>query len=84
MKIIITGCAGFIGSNFLDYLLIEDNEVIGIDNFTTGQKKFLETALKNKKFKLFDEDLFYSDNLINIFSILVPLYKEHFPEHCKK
>lgn len=37
MKLVITGAAGFIGSNFVEWLLKNtDNEVIGIDNFSTG------------------------------------------------
>jgi UDP-glucose 4-epimerase len=50
-KIFVTGCAGFIGSNLVDKLLI-DNSVVGWDNFSTGQKRFLDSALKNPKFKL--------------------------------
>ena len=38
-KWIITGVAGFIGSNILEILLKHNQEVIGIDNFETGHKK---------------------------------------------
>ncbi len=35
-KWLITGVAGFIGSNLLEYLLLSDQKVIGLDNFETG------------------------------------------------
>jgi UDP-glucose 4-epimerase len=53
----ITGAAGFIGSNLTDRLLADGHKVIGYDNFSTGQEKFLENALKNPNFKLFKDDL---------------------------
>ena len=56
-KIIVTGCAGFIGSNLVDKLLKYKNSIIGIDNLSTGKKKFIEKALKNKKFKFVKCDL---------------------------
>ena len=37
--ILITGCAGFIGSNMCSYLLKKNYNVIGVDNFLTGKKK---------------------------------------------
>ena len=39
---LITGVAGFIGSNLLEELLLLDQTVIGLDNFSTGSKKNLE------------------------------------------
>ena len=36
---LITGVAGFIGSNILEKLLLCNQKVIGIDNFSTGFKK---------------------------------------------
>lgn len=41
-KFLITGCAGFIGSNILEYLLKHDYEVVGLDNFSTGFQRNLD------------------------------------------
>src|SRR6516164_3563416 len=54
--IFITGAAGFIGSNLADRLLPEGKTVVGWDNFSTGQRKFLDGALKHRNFKLIEGD----------------------------
>jgi UDP-N-acetylglucosamine 4-epimerase len=41
-KWLVTGCAGFIGSNLLETLLKLDQEVIGLDNFSTGYQRNLD------------------------------------------
>lgn len=41
-KWLVTGCAGFIGSNLLEELLSINQQVIGVDNFVTGHKSNLE------------------------------------------
>lgn len=65
---IVTGCAGFIGSNLVDRLLESpNNEVIGIDNLSTGNVKFLEKAFKSKNFKFYEIDLLNLNELKNIF-----------------
>jgi UDP-glucose 4-epimerase len=55
-KVFITGAAGFIGSNLVDRLLADGKTVVGWDNFSTGQKKFLAGAMKNSNFKLLEGD----------------------------
>ena len=44
---LITGVAGFIGSNILEKLLILDQRVVGLDNFDTGYKHNLDQAVKD-------------------------------------
>lgn len=53
----MTGCAGFIGSSLVDRLLREGHRVTGVDNFSTGQRRFLERALEKPDFHLIEADL---------------------------
>jgi len=57
VRFLVTGCAGFIGSTLVDRLLLDGHEVVGIDNFSTGQWRFLEGAMKNPAFSLVEADL---------------------------
>jgi UDP-N-acetylglucosamine 4-epimerase len=45
-KWLVTGCAGFIGSNLLESLLKLDQQVVGLDNFSTGKKDNLNQVEK--------------------------------------
>jgi len=51
-KVFITGAAGFIGSSLADRLLADGRHVVGWDNFSTGQEKFLLPAKNNPRFTL--------------------------------
>ena len=66
-KYIVTGCAGFIGSTLVDRLLARGLVVIGVDNFSTGQHKFLSSALLNVNFKLINLDLLNLHHLTDAF-----------------
>lgn len=50
MKILITGGAGFIGSNLVDYFLGKGHTIVCLDNLTTGHIENLVGALKNDRF----------------------------------
>ena len=56
-KVLVTGAAGFIGSNLSEYLLEKGFEVIGLDNFSTGHQKNLIELNKNKNFRFLQGDI---------------------------
>ena len=49
-KILVTGGAGFIGSNMCEYLLKLNHEVVCLDNFITGRRENIDEFLSNDKF----------------------------------
>lgn len=57
MRFLITGGAGFVGSNMADRLLRDGHEVVVYDNFTTGMRRFLASALENERFRLVEGDI---------------------------
>lgn len=57
MKILVTGGAGFIGSNLVDALLARGYQVICLDNFATGKRENLAEANQNKNFTLIEGDI---------------------------
>jgi len=56
-RVLVTGGAGFIGSNLSKALLEQENEVICLDNFITGKRKNIESFLKDKNYKLIEGDI---------------------------
>lgn len=55
--ILVTGGAGFIGSNLCESLIENGNSVICLDNFATGKKENIASLLKNNKFQLIEGDI---------------------------
>ena len=56
-KVLVTGAAGFIGSNLSEYLLEKGFEVIGLDNFSTGYEKNITDLFKNNNFQFLRGDI---------------------------
>ena len=55
--ILVTGGAGFIGSNLCEALLEKGNKVVCLDNFATGKRENLEQLLKDSNFNLIEGDI---------------------------
>lgn len=56
-KILVTGGAGFIGSNLCEELLNQGCEVVCFDNFATGKPENIQPFFENKNFKLIVGDI---------------------------
>lgn len=61
----VTGAAGFIGSTLVDRLLSEGIKVVGYDNLSSGQERFLKEALSNRNFNLIKADTLNQSDLVS-------------------
>jgi UDP-glucose 4-epimerase len=60
-KILITGAAGFIGSNTVDAMLAAGHEVVGVDNFRTGKAENLRATSLSPRFRFHRLDVTSSE-----------------------
>ncbi|MCS7068361.1 MAG: SDR family oxidoreductase [Meiothermus sp.] len=56
MRILITGAAGFLGSHLAERLLLEGHEVVGIDDFSSGQRRNIELLAQHPRFQFMEAD----------------------------
>tara|TARA_R110002050_G_scaffold296426_1_gene456415 strand:- start:66622 stop:67617 length:996 start_codon:yes stop_codon:yes gene_type:complete len=63
-RVLITGGAGFIGSNLCEELLSNNINVVCLDNFSTGKKENIAPFLNNEKFNLITGDIRNLDDCI--------------------
>lgn len=56
-RVLITGAAGFLGSHLCDRFLLEGYQVIGMDNFITGDKKNISHLTENPNFSFINHDV---------------------------
>jgi len=56
-RILVTGGAGFIGSNLIEALLNQNNYVVCLDNFSTGKRENIMPFLENPNFRLVEGDI---------------------------
>ena len=67
-KVLITGGAGFIGSNLCDKLLAQNNQVVCLDNLLTGKKENIAHLLENSNFTFIQGDIRNLDDCKNAVS----------------
>jgi UDP-N-acetylglucosamine 4-epimerase len=56
-KILITGGAGFIGSNLTEYFLAKNYQIVCLDNFSTGYYHNISSFIENTNYKLIQGDI---------------------------
>ncbi|MDR0912967.1 MAG: SDR family oxidoreductase [Methanobrevibacter sp.] len=83
-RILITGGAGFIGSNLCKRLLDEKNEVICLDNYFTGSKENIIDLLDNPYFELVRHDVTFPyyvevDEIYNLACPASPVHYQYDP-----
>ncbi|MBI4029768.1 NAD-dependent epimerase/dehydratase family protein [Candidatus Berkelbacteria bacterium] len=66
MKILVTGGAGFIGSNLVDRLISDGHKVLVLDNLSVGREDFFKQHQKNPHFQFEKIDLLEQEKLKNI------------------
>jgi UDP-N-acetylglucosamine/UDP-N-acetylgalactosamine 4-epimerase len=64
-KILVTGGAGFIGSNLCEELLMQGHKIYCLDNFITGKKENISQFLKNENFRLIEGDIRNKETCLN-------------------
>lgn len=55
--VLITGCAGFLGSHLCDFFISKNHKVIGIDNLLTGSLVNISHLIKHRNFKFLEIDI---------------------------
>ena len=70
---LVTGCAGFIGSNLVQKLLENNYRIIGVDNYRTGKKDFIKKFIRNSLQNIFFS--FLADSVYNIISFFCSFYE---------
>jgi len=80
MRILVTGGAGFLGSNLCDRLLKDGHEVVCIDNFFTGRKTNIAHLLPNPNFELVRHDVIdpFKFEVDQIYNLACPASPPHY------
>ena len=67
MNIIITGCAGFIGSHAVDLFLRDGHNITGVDCFTyAGKSENIRHNYDKKNFRLYNMDICKTEELLDL------------------
>ncbi|MBW7904134.1 MAG: SDR family oxidoreductase [Phycisphaerae bacterium] len=57
MRVLVAGCAGFIGFHLCERLLADGHEVVGVDNLATGQRRNADDLLRVRRFRFLEHDI---------------------------
>ncbi|NJO12646.1 MAG: NAD-dependent epimerase/dehydratase family protein [Gammaproteobacteria bacterium] len=85
-KFLITGVAGFLGSNLADRVLADGHEIVGLDNLSMGRIENLTQALTNRSFRFLQRDVTLPESLADLpqdFDAIVHLAAFKIPRYGK-
>ena len=88
-RILITGGAGFIGSNLCEYLLEKEKEIICLDNFYSSSRNNVKHLLNNPNFELIRHDVNFPiylevDQIYNLACPASPVFYQKDPVQTVK
>jgi UDP-glucuronate decarboxylase len=89
ISVLVSGGAGFLGSHLCDRLIREDQEVVCLDNFFTGQKRNITHLAGNPYFELVRHDVTFPyyvevDQIYNLACPASPVHYQHDPVQTAK
>ena len=85
-KFLITGVAGFLGSNLADRALADGHEVVGLDNLSMGRIENIAKALDNRSFRFLQRDVTLPETFADLatdFDVIVHLAAFKIPRYGK-
>lgn len=83
-KVLVTGVAGFLGSNLLSKLLNEGYHVVGVDNLSMGSLKNIEDSINHNNFAFLENDILekaFVESLDNDFDVIIHLAAFKIPRY---
>ena len=83
-KILVTGGAGFIGSNLCEALINKGNKVVCLDNFSTGKRENIEKLLNDPNFTLIEGDIRRLDDCLKAIKEVVKQLKGASKMHAQQ
>ena len=88
-RILVTGGAGFLGSHLCERLLSESNEVVCVDNYFTGSRDNIATALSHPNFEAIRHDITFPlyvevDQIYNLACPASPMHYQFDPVQTTK
>ena len=88
-RVLVTGGAGFLGSHLCERLLQEGNEVLCVDNYFTGSRDNIATALQNPNFEAMRHDITFPlyvevDQIYNLACPASPIHYQLDPVQTTK